>query len=49
MYSGKDSNYHDDSDTVPNMVPADLERTGRAVRAFVEGINRSLLRRLRAS
>ena len=47
MYSGKDSNYHDDSDTVPNMVPADLERTGKAVRAFVEGINRSLLRRLR--
>ena len=47
MYSGKDSNYHDDSDTVPNMEPADLERTGKAVRAFVEGINRSLLRRLR--
>ena len=47
MYSGKDSNYHDDSDTVPNMAPADLERTGKAVRSFVEGINRSLLRRLR--
>ena len=47
MYSGREENYHDDSDTVPNMVPADLERTGKAVRAFVESINRSLLRRLR--
>jgi hypothetical protein len=47
MYSGRTSNYHNDSDTVANMVPADLERTGKAVRAFVESINRSLLRRLR--
>jgi Zn-dependent M28 family amino/carboxypeptidase len=49
MYSGREPNYHDDSDTVANMVPADLERTGKAVRAFVETINRSLLRRLRRS
>lgn len=47
MYSGRESNYHDDSDTPANLVPADLERTGKAVRAFVESINRSLLRRLR--
>jgi hypothetical protein len=49
MYSGREPNYHDDSDTVANMVPADLERTGKAVRAFVETIDRSLLRRLRRS
>ena len=47
MYSGLEPNYHDPSDTPRNMVPEDLERTGRAVRHFVRGVDASLLRRLR--
>ena len=47
MYSGKESNYHDPSDTVANMVPRDLERTGKAVRRFVLTIDQALIDRLR--
>lgn len=47
MYSGQEANYHDASDTVANMVPADLARTGKAVRAFVLTIDQDLLDRLR--
>lgn len=47
MWSGPESNYHDDSDTAPNMVPRDLERTGKAVRAFVRSVRQELLERLR--
>ena len=47
MWSGDEPNYHDDSDTVANMVPRDLERTGKALRAFVKGVDQALLDRLR--
>ena len=47
MYTGKEPNYHDDSDTPPNLSPRDLERTGKAARAFVKGIDQALLDRLR--
>jgi Zn-dependent M28 family amino/carboxypeptidase len=47
MYSGRESNYHDPSDTVANMVPADLERTGKAVRAFVLTVDQAMIDRLR--
>ena len=43
MWSGDEPNYHDSSDTVPNLVPKDLERTGHAVRAFVRELDRKLL------
>lgn len=46
-YSGPEPNYHDSSDTVANLVPEDLERTGRAIRAFVKGVDRELIDRLR--
>lgn len=47
MYSGPEPNYHDPSDTVANMDPADLERTGKAVRAFVATVDQALIDRLR--
>ena len=47
MYSGMEDNYHDASDTVSNMVPADLVRTGKAVRAFVLTVDQDLMGRLR--
>lgn len=47
MWSGEDANYHDDSDTVLNMSPRDLERTGKAVRAFLKVVDQALLDRLR--
>ncbi len=47
MWSGDEPNYHDDSDTVANMSPRDLERTGKAVRAFVKSLDQALLDRLR--
>lgn len=47
MWSGDEPNYHDDSDTVANMSPRDLERTGKALRAFVKSIDQALLDRLR--
>ncbi|HEV3472872.1 MAG TPA: M28 family peptidase [Actinomycetota bacterium] len=47
MWSGDEPNYHDDSDTVANMSPRDLERTGKALRAFVRSVDQALLDRLR--
>jgi hypothetical protein len=47
-WSGDEPNYHLPSDTVPNMAPRDLLRTGRAVRAFVRAIDRGLVRRFRS-
>ena len=46
-YSGNEPDYHSPSDTVRNMAPADLERTGKAIRAFVLTINQALIDRLR--
>ncbi len=46
-YSGPEENYHDDTDTVPNMKPDDLLRTGRAMRAFLIAIDRDMIERFR--
>lgn len=46
-YSGREENYHDDSDTVANMKPNHLLRTGRAMRAFVIAIDRDMIERFR--
>jgi len=43
MWSGDEPNYHDSSDTVPNMDPDDLARTGQAVRVFTRSLNNRLL------
>ncbi len=46
-YSGLEGNYHDPSDTVVNMKPEDLYRTGRALRVFVADINGTMIERFR--
>lgn len=46
-YSGPEPNYHDPSDTVPNMEPKDLLRTGRAVRAFLLHLDKAMVDRFR--
>ncbi len=47
LWSGFEPNYHSPSDTVANLRPADLDRPGRAVRAFVKDLDRGMLRRFR--
>ena len=49
MWSGDEPNYHDPSDTVWNMEPKDLHRSGRAVRAFMLSLSSDDLRRFRNS
>lgn len=46
-YSGTEPDYHSPSDTVPNMKPNDLLRTGRAVRAFLRHLDKVMLDRFR--
>ena len=46
-YSGQEPDYHSPSDTVPNMKPDDLARTGRAMRAFVKQVDKRMLDRFR--
>lgn len=46
-YSGPEPNYHDPTDTVRNMKPDDLRRTGRAMRTFVKAIDAGMLRYFR--
>ncbi|HEU4480311.1 MAG TPA: M28 family peptidase, partial [Actinomycetota bacterium] len=46
-YSGRESDYHSPSDTVPNMEPRDLLRTGRAIRAFLRALDGDMIRRFR--
>lgn len=46
-YSGREPNYHDASDTVPNMNPDHLLRTGKAMRVFVKSVDRAMLQRFR--
>ena len=48
-YSGKEPDYHSPSDTVPNMKPDDLARTGKAVRAFLKHVDKAMLDRFRRS
>lgn len=47
MWSGDEPDYHAPSDTVWNMEPKDLHRSGRAVRAFVLSLDEGDLRRFR--
>lgn len=49
VWSGDEPDYHAPSDTVSNMRPKDLHRSGRAVRAFLLSLNREDLRRFRNS
>lgn len=48
-WSGSEPNYHSPSDTVPNMEPKDLHRSGRAVRAFLKHVRKKMLDRFRAN
>lgn len=47
MWSGEEPDYHSSSDTVANMEPKDLGRSGRALRALVLDVDIDLIRRLR--
>ncbi|HEX2049627.1 MAG TPA: M28 family peptidase [Actinomycetota bacterium] len=47
LWSGREPNYHLPSDTVRNMSPRDLHRSGRAVRAFVVALSERMIRRFR--
>lgn len=47
MWSGDEPDYHSPSDTVWNMEPKDLQRSGRAVRAFLLSLSERDLRRFR--
>lgn len=47
LWSGTESDYHSPSDRPKNLDPTDLHRTGRAVRAFLRELDRSMLRRFR--
>lgn len=46
-YSGPESNYHSPSDTVVNLKPDDVLRTGRAMRAFLKDLDLGMLRKFR--
>lgn len=46
-YSGQEANYHDPSDTVANLNPDHLLRTGKAIRAFVVAVDRAMLQKFR--
>lgn len=46
-YSGQEPDYHSPSDTVGNLKPDDLDRTGRAMRVFVKAVDRQMLDRFR--
>lgn len=47
MWSGDEPNYHSPSDSVWNIKPKDLHRSGRAARAFMLSLSRNDLRRFR--
>jgi hypothetical protein len=49
MYSGDEPDYHSSSDTPANLKPRDLERTGRALRAVLQKLDRKRITRLRKS
>ncbi|MGI8773881.1 MAG: M20/M25/M40 family metallo-hydrolase [Actinomycetota bacterium] len=48
-YSGQEPDYHSPTDTVSNMSPDDLARTGKAVRAFLKHVDKAMLDRFRRS
>jgi Zn-dependent M28 family amino/carboxypeptidase len=43
MWSGYEPNYHDDSDTVANLKPKHLRRSGRATRIFLKRVDRGMI------
>jgi aminopeptidase YwaD len=47
MYSGPEPDYHSPSDTVKNLNPKDIVRTGKALKAFLNELDRGLMRRFR--
>jgi aminopeptidase YwaD len=47
MYSGRESDYHSPTDTVKNLSPKDLVRTGKALRAFLLELDQDLIRKFR--
>ena len=47
LWSGDEPNYHSPSDTVPNLSPEDLVRTGRGVRAYLKTFSYALMDRYR--
>ncbi|MEA2434912.1 MAG: aminopeptidase YwaD [Actinomycetota bacterium] len=47
VWSGDDPDYHSSTDTVPNLDPADLARSGRAVRVFIKAFDKAYLDRMR--
>lgn len=49
MYSGDEPDYHASTDTPANLKPRDLERSGRALRAVIEKLDRKRIQRLRKS
>jgi aminopeptidase YwaD len=49
MYSGDEPDYHASTDTPANLKPRDLERSGRALRAVIERLDRKRIQRLRKS
>jgi hypothetical protein len=49
LWSGFEPNYHDPSDTVRNMKPRHMRRTGWAVRVFAKDIDRGMVRYFRQS
>jgi hypothetical protein len=49
MYSGDEPDYHSSTDTPKNLKPRDLDRSGRALRAVLERLDRKRIQRLRKS
>ena len=49
MWSGDETDYHSPSDTIRNLSPRDLDRTGEAMLAFAWRVDRALIRRLRSA
>jgi hypothetical protein len=47
IWSGDDPDYHSSTDTVPNLDPTDLGRSGRALRVFIKAFDKDLLDRMR--
>jgi Zn-dependent M28 family amino/carboxypeptidase len=47
IWSGDDPDYHSSTDTVGNLDPRDLERSGRAVRVFLKAFDKDYLDRMR--
>ena len=43
MWSGFEPNYHDPSDTIPNMKPKHMKRTGRALRIFLKQLDSKMI------